>query len=169
LDRDGVLSEEPTTGGWLPPRAPGGQPPPQFESAPPEPEPEPEAAPPAAERPIVFQQPTQPGNGAATTSVVLGIVGILLLLVSLGAGFLSVPVSVGAWIAGVQGRNRVARGETMSGDGLARAGVVLGIVGVVIGVIGTVVWIVLFASGFDFEEFRRDLEQLQRDLEEPSR
>jgi hypothetical protein len=94
--------------------------------------------------------------------VVLGIVGILLLMLSLGAGFLSVPVSVGAWISGVQGRKRVARGETSIGDGLAHAGVLLGIVGVVIGVIGTVVWITLIASGFDLEEFRRELEQRSR-------
>ncbi len=101
--------------------------------------------------------------------MVLGIFGIFLLLLSFGAGFLSVPVSVGAWIAGVQGRKRVARGETTSGDGLAHAGVVIGIVGVVIGVIGTIVWIALLASGFDIDEFRRDLEELQRDLEEGSR
>jgi hypothetical protein len=85
--------------------------------------------------------------------------GILLLILSLGFGLLSLPLSLGAWIAGFQGRKRVARGETTYGDGLAHAGVVLGIVGVVLAVIGIVVWIVLIASGLDLEELRRDLER----------
>jgi tetrahydromethanopterin S-methyltransferase subunit C len=130
----------------------------------------PPPAQPAAERPILFQKPAQPSNGAATTSLILGVLGIVLVLFTAGAGFLfSLPASIAAWIAGAQGRKRVARGETAHGDGLAHAGVVLGIVGVVIGVIGTLVWVALLASGFDLEEFRRDLEELQRDLEEPSR
>jgi hypothetical protein len=163
LDRDGVLSDDPTTGGWLPPRAPGGQPPPQFESAPQEPEPEPEAARPVGERPIVFQKPAQQSNGAATTSLILGVLGVVLVLFTAGAGFLfSLPASIAAWIAGAQGRKRVASGETAYGDGLAHAGVVLGIVGVVLGVIGMVVWIVLIASGLDLEELRRDLERQSR-------
>jgi hypothetical protein len=80
-----------------------------------------------------------------------------------GAGFFfSLPASIAAWIVGAQGRKRVARGESASGDGLAHAGVVLGIVGVVLGVIGMVVWIVLIASGLDIEELRRDLEERSR-------
>jgi hypothetical protein len=164
LDRDGVLSDEPTTSGWLPPRAPGGQPAPQFESAPEdEPDPVPGTEPTAAavaERPIVFQAPSGQSNGAATTSVVLGILGITLLLLTAGVGFLfSLPLSIAAWVAGFQGRKRVARGETTYGDGLAHAGVVLGIVGVVLGIVGMVVWIALIASGLDLEELRRDLER----------
>ena len=87
LDRDGVLSDEPTTSGWLPPQAPGGQPAPLFDSTPePEaPQPEPAAAP-FAERPIVFQTPARQGNGAATTSLVLGILGLVLLLFTAGRG-----------------------------------------------------------------------------------
>jgi hypothetical protein len=87
----------------------------------------------------------------------------VLVLFTAGAGFLfSLPASIAAWIAGAQGRKRVASGETTAGDGLAHAGVVLGIVGVVLGVIGMVVWIVLVASGLDIEELRRDLEQRSR-------
>jgi hypothetical protein len=160
VDRDGLLSDEPSTSDWLPPRAAGGQPPPQFESAPPEAEAGPS---PPAERPIVFQRPAQPSNGAATTSLILGVLGLVLVLFTAGAGFLfSLPASIAAWIAGAQGRKRVAKGQTTEGDGLAHAGVVLGIIGVVLGVIGMVVWIVLIASGLDVEELRRDLEQRSR-------
>ena len=143
----------------MPPRAPGAQPAPQFEPAPPEEE-RAAAAPASAERPPVFQTPSQPGNGAATTALVLGIIGMLLVVFTAGAGFLfSIPVSIAAWIAGLQGRKRVASGQTPAGDGLAHAGVILGIVGVVLGVIGMIVWIALIASGLDLEELRRDLEQ----------
>jgi hypothetical protein len=162
VDRDGLLSDEPSTSGWLPPRAPGGQPAPQFEPAPPEPEPEPEPTPPpATERPIVFQRPAQQSNGAATTSVILGGLGVVLVLFTAGAGFLfSLPVSIAAWIAGAQGRKRVSRGETEYGDGLAHAGVVLGIVGVILGVVGMVVWVVLILAAPDLiDELRRDLEE----------
>jgi hypothetical protein len=95
---------------------------------------------------------------------VLGILGVTLLLFTAGVGFLfSLPLSIAAWIAGFQGRKRVARGETTYGDGLAHAGVVLGIVGVVLGVVGMIVWVALIASGLDLEELRRDLEQRSND------
>jgi hypothetical protein len=94
------------------------------------------------------------------TALVLGILGMLLVVFTAGAGFVfSIPASIAAWIAGVQGRKRVAAGQTRTGDGLAHAGVILGIVGVVLGVIGMIVWIALIASGLDLDELRRDLEQ----------
>jgi tetrahydromethanopterin S-methyltransferase subunit D len=91
---------------------------------------------------------------------VLGIFGVLLVVLTAGAGFLfSIPVSVAAWITGAQGRKRVRTGQATTGDGLAHAGVILGIVGVVLGVIGAIVWVALIASGVDLEELRRDLER----------
>jgi hypothetical protein len=91
---------------------------------------------------------------------VLGILGVLLVIFTAGAGFLfSIPASIAAWIAGVQGRKRVRTGRTQTGDGVAHAGVILGIVGVVLGVVGMIVWIALVASGVDLDELRRDLEQ----------
>lgn len=90
----------------------------------------------------------------------LGILGIMLVVLTAGAGFLfSLPVSIAAWITGGQGRKRVASGQTTTGDGLAHAGLVLGIVGVVLGVVGMVVWVALVLSGFDLDELRRDLER----------
>jgi hypothetical protein len=108
----------------------------------------------------MFQTPAQPGNGAATTALVLGILGLVLVVFTAGAGFaFSLPASIGAWIAGVQGRKRVAAGQTTTGEGLAHAGVILGIAGVVLGVVGMIVWVALIASGLDLEELRRDLER----------
>ena len=90
----------------------------------------------------------------------LGILGVTLVVLTAGAGFLfSLPVSIAAWIAGAQGRRRVKSGQTTAGEGLAHAGVILGIVGVVLGVVGMIVWIALIAAGLDLEELRRDLEQ----------
>ncbi len=145
-----------------------------FEPAPPDepepPEPDPAVAawnapaaatpPPVREHPIYLQASSRPGNGAATTSLVLGIIGIVLVILTLGIGFLfSLPASVAAWVVGARGRKRVATGQTTSGDGIAHAGVVLGIVGVILGVVGAVVWIALIASGLDLEELQRDLER----------
>jgi hypothetical protein len=113
-----------------------------------------------AERPVLFQTPAQPGNGAATTSLVLGILGVLLVIFTAGAGFLfSLPISIAAWITGAQGRKAVASGKTKAGDGTAHAGLILGIVGLVLGVVGMVVWVALVLSGLDLEELRRDLER----------
>jgi hypothetical protein len=124
----------------------------------------------SSERPIIFQTPARQSNGAATTSLVLGVLGVTLVLFTAGVGFLfSLPLSIAAWIAGAQGRRRVASGETTSGDGVAHAGVILGIVGVVLGVIGMVVWIVLIASGLDVDDLRRELErQSNPDLDNAS-
>jgi hypothetical protein len=108
----------------------------------------------------MFQTPAQPGNGAATTSLVLGILGLLLVVFTAGAGFLfSLPISIAAWITGAQGRKAVASGKTKAGDGIAHAGLILGIVGLVLGVVGMVAWVALVLSGFDLEELRRDLER----------
>ena len=157
------MADEPIAGGWLPPAAPGGRPAPQFEPAPPEPEPAPE--PPKdvaaawstpADRPrFTPAKPTSPPNGLATTSLVLGIVGLLLVIVAP----LSLPVSIAAWITGAQSRKRIAAGLTDQGEGSARGGVILGIIGVVIGLLVVTAWIVLVALGVDLEELRRDLER----------
>jgi hypothetical protein len=96
-------------------------------------------------------------NGAAVTSLVLGLLGILLLVPT--AGVLSLPCSVAAWVTGVQARRRIASGITNVGEGMAKAGRILGIVGAVAAVIVIVVWVVLLATGFDFEQLQRDLER----------
>ena len=110
-----------------------------------------------AERPTFTPAPrsTSPPNGLATTSLVLGIVGLLLVIFAP----LSLPVSIAAWITGAQSRKRIAAGLTDQGEGSARGGVILGIVGVVLGLLVVTAWIVLVALGVDLEELRRDLER----------
>jgi hypothetical protein len=135
-----------------------------FEPAPPEPDPEPEAPVAAwsasAERPPFPRPAAEPGNGLATTSLVLGMLGLLIIFPSLGLLFVfSLPFSIGAWVTGQLGRKQVTRGLTKVGDGIAHAGIILGIVGIIVAVLGAVVWIVLIASGIDLEELRRELER----------
>jgi hypothetical protein len=157
------MADEPTSSGWLPPRAPGGEPPPRFEPAPPEPEPEPPAAPASApashERsPFAAPRSTQ-SNGLAVTALVLGIIGLTLLVITLGLAFVfTLPCSIAAWIFSAQARARIAVGETAAGRGQAHAAYILGVLGVVLGVMAMVGWIVAIASGLDLDQLRQDLE-----------
>jgi hypothetical protein len=162
------MADEPTASGWLPPRAPGGAPPPQYENAPDEleaPEPQPAAAavvPPAPSprpRQFVKTAPSQT-NGLALTALILGIIGVTVLLLTLGLGFLfTLPCSIAAWICAAQARARIAVGETTAGRGHAQAGYILGVLGVVLGVMAMVGWIAAIASGLDLEELRDDIER----------
>jgi hypothetical protein len=114
--------------------------------------------PPAAPRSATAAPPQT--NGLALTAVILGTIGIGLILVTAGLGFLfSLPCSVGAWICGAQARTRYDLGETSTGRGQAQAGYVLGVIGVVIGVVAAVGWIVWLASGGDLEQLQRDIER----------
>ena len=150
------MADEPTSSDWLPPRAPGGEPPPRFEPAPPEPEPEPEPAVPRA-RPV--QQRSTQSNGLAVTALVLGIIGLTLLVITLGLAFVfTLPCSIAAWIFSAQARARIAVGETAAGRGQAHAAYILGVLGVVLGVMAMVGWIVAIASGLDLDQLRQDLE-----------
>ena len=158
------MADEPTSSGWLPPRAPGAQPAPRFEPAPPEPERVQPAAPPAAptgDRPVfVKTAATGQSNGLALTSLILGIIGVALLVVSLGLAFIfTLPCSIGAWICAAQARARIAVGEATTGRGQAQAGYILGVLGVVLGVMAMVGWIVAIASGLDLDELRQELER----------
>jgi hypothetical protein len=158
---------------WLPPRAPGGQPPPRFDTVPERPSAEPEPAPapyepprpPQGDRPVFV--PAKPGsrpNALAIAGLVLGITGLALLLLSLGLGFVfALPCSIAAWLCSSRARARINAGDEVSGAGQAKAGYWLGVAGVALGVAAMVIWIALIASGFDIEEFRDDLE---RELEQ---
>jgi uncharacterized membrane protein YccC len=123
--------------------------PPDTEAARPTPA-TPETAPwsASAERPAFLRPTPEPRNNAATTSLVCGVIGLLVVLFTLGGGFwLSLPFSIVAWLKGA------------SGEGTAHAGRVLGIVGVILAVIGAVVWLLILASvDFDIDELRRQLE-----------
>jgi hypothetical protein len=159
------MADEPTSSGWLPPRAPGADPAPRYESAPPEeadaPDPQPAAAPVAPVRRSTFVKPAgSETNGLALTALILGIIGVTVLLLTLGLGFLfTLPCSIAAWICAAQARARIAVGETTAGRGHAQAGYILGVLGVVLGVMAMIGWIAAIASGLDLEELRDDIER----------
>lgn len=86
------------------------------------------AFPPPAPRPIPVQAQ---GNGAVA-SLVLGIVGLSLLLISFGLlSFLTLPVSATGWGLGRSAR-RAADSRGVPRPAAAQAGEVLGIVGTVL-------------------------------------
>jgi hypothetical protein len=177
------MSDEPGTHrGWLPPNAPGAQPPPRFDAvpspppAPPSAPPAPEWSPPGADWRAQADAPPAPGrptftreqargqrNTTAAWALGLGIAGLSLLLVSLGTLFLiTLPCSIAAWVLGRKAQGMLERGETGAGQGQVTAALWLGRVGVIAGVAALVVFVALVASGFDFEQFRDDL---QRELD----
>jgi hypothetical protein len=167
-----AMADESEIRGWLPPRAPGGQAPPHFEPAPPEPPPaspgwQPPSAepqPPAEQRtwePMLVPSARPEGQGLAIGAIVLGVLSVGLLLMSLGTSFLfSMPMSGAAWAFGARARQRSP--ET----GPAQAAVVIGMVGVGLAAAAAVIWIVLFSAGFTLEDLR---DWLERKLDEQRR
>ena len=150
--------------GWLPPQAPGGQPPPRFDMVVPERVEPRKVEPPEPPHFGPRQRPAAPGpavpNGLALTALILGMLGVLLLLLTLGLlWFVALPCSIAAWMCGAQARNRINLGEATSGRGQANAGYLLGVAGVVIGVAAAVGWIVYFANGGDLDQLQRDIER----------
>ena len=142
---------------WLPPEAPGGAPPPHWRApeddtavfdhprfAPPTPQPQPV---PAAQPSADGYTAAREANGAATASLVLGICGLVLFLLD-GFGLifvLNLPCSIAAWVLGRRALARIARGETPTQKGTARAGLVLGIVGTIVGGAAIAAWGVVYA------------------------
>jgi hypothetical protein len=97
--------------------------------------------------PMVQPGPVEPGNGKATASLVLGIVGLTFLFFGAGLFFcwISLPCSILAWIFGPLGKRDVDEGKTTRGDGAAKAGFWMGLVGTIVGVLALAAWIVGFA------------------------
>jgi apolipoprotein N-acyltransferase len=77
-------------------------------------------------------------EGTAVAALVLGIFGLI-----------SCPVvlSIPALIVGNQALSKIRHDASLQGEGLARAGVILGWIGVGLGVIGVVIAVLLFAVG----------------------
>jgi hypothetical protein len=149
--------------GWLPPTAPGANPPPRFDA--PAEQPAPPAPPPSGPT-FVRPTPPPPGerNATAGWAMALGISGLLLVVLSLGSLFiLTLPLSGAAWALARKAQRRIESGETSQGEGQATAALWLGRIGVIAGVAALVVFIVLIASGVDLEQLRDDLE---RELDE---
>jgi hypothetical protein len=151
--------------GWLPPRAPGADPPPRFDAPVEEPAPARPEPPPSGP---TFVRPSAPPRGernaAAAWAMALGITGLVLVVLSLGSLFiLTIPLSGAAWALARKAQRRIESGATTQGEGQATAALWLGRIGVIAGVAALVVFIVLVASGVDLEQLRDDL---QRELDE---
>ncbi len=132
----GRVSEKPVTpSGWLPPIAPGSEPPPPLE--------------PARPSPGVGPSPQ------AVWALVLAIGGLSLLLISFGTLFIvTLPCSAAAWVLALR-----ARANAPADSGQALAALWIARIGVMAGIAAAVVFIALLASGFDFEQLRDDLER----------
>jgi hypothetical protein len=164
---------------FLPPEPPGPEPDitaPPAKAAPPPPPPPPSPqqtygyppAPPGYGQPQPWGPPPQPvpENGVAVAGFVLSIVGLGLLVISFG---LSTIVSLGLGIGGVvcslQGKRRVAAGETPKHGGLAQAGLIIGWVGIGLSILAIVAWIAVIAisAGEDESIFDPDTTRALRE------
>ncbi len=73
---------------------------------------------------VAAPAPPEPGTGKAVTALVFGLVGLLILLITFGFGFVvSLPAGITAWAVG-----RAAAKEGTGAPRVAKAGMVLGIV-----------------------------------------
>jgi hypothetical protein len=90
-------------------------------------------------------------EGSAIVALVLGILGIMACPL-----ILSIP----AVIVGNQARTKIREDPTLEGDGMARAGVILGWIGIGLAVAGVVVAVLALVVGVttsgDIEPFLRD-------------
>jgi hypothetical protein len=102
------------------------------------------------------EYPAGPGYGAPpptgnnTKGVIALVLGILGFVFAICCSLLGLIIGVVAIILGRVARKEIAStGGAQGGDGMAKAGFILGIVDVVISVILIIVGIVLSANGFD--------------------
>jgi hypothetical protein len=93
---------------------------------------------PTGQQAVAYAGAAQRTEGLAITSLVLGI-----------AGFAICPLvcHILAIVLGTQARNKIRNDPTLGGDGLARAGVILGWVGVGLTVLFAIIAILAFAVG----------------------
>lgn len=124
----------------------------------------------AREAKPVFVQPakgTRPKSSLDTAATVLGVIGMGLLVITLGLGaLLALPFSLAAWTCA-----SIARRQTPDSAGQRSLGWRLGVTGVALGLGAAIIWTALEASGFGalewLEGIQRDLEEQQRQLESP--
>lgn len=93
--------------------------------------------------------PTHPSSNNAMIAMVLGIVSLVLFVVLLCTAFL-MPISAAAAIpAIILGRNArkeiAASGGHLAGDGMARAGIIMGWINIALSVLSILAWCALFA------------------------
>ena len=98
-----------------------------------------------------------PTHGQATTSMVLGIVGLGSIVLACGIGLVVSPV---AWVLGSRSLKAIrASGGRLGGEGQAKAGKIMGIIGtvlLVLAIVGLIAFIALVAgsagvdSGYEY-------------------
>jgi hypothetical protein len=111
-----------------------------------------------AERPPIG--PAAAANPAAVWALIFGITGLIVLVLSLGFGFLlALPCSAAAWFLARRAAARIARGESGRGAGQAQAALWLGRIGTVASVAAMIAFIALSVLGYDFEALRDNLQQ----------
>lgn len=93
-----------------------------------------------------YGMPAKLPQGMAVSSLVLGIVGLLLACLAFGAVFGIVAV-----ILGIMALGRVKRGVN-GGRGLAIAGIVTGALAILGGIVAGIVWVSLGSLGGDVAE-----------------
>jgi hypothetical protein len=136
------------TQGFQPPRAPGASddvPPARWEARPAQGDGAARmvVATSSSARQLVRAGEHPPRNAQAIASLVIGIAGLALLVVSVGLSFIvSLPCAIIALNLGREGRRR-AMAEGIGGQRAARAGIRLGIAGCVLCVLAAVAWILV--------------------------
>ena len=78
---------------------------------------------------------------------ILGALGLLAIVVTLGffffVGFISLPLSIAGMICGRLGAQKVDRGELPTGRGISQAAFVVGLVGLILHVLTAIVVVVI--------------------------
>jgi len=91
------------------------------------------------QKPYVYQQPpSPPTSGLAIGSLVASILGLT---------FVPTIGCIVGLILGYMAKRQIAESQgTMGGDGLAKAGIIIGWVGVGLTVLGICIWLVVFVG-----------------------
>ena len=96
--------------------------------------------------------PSEPGNGEAVASFVLGIAALSMLLVTFGfSTILSLACAAIAIFLGRKAKQKVDRGDTRKHRGLAQAGFIMGLIGVPLSIIAIAGWTLVILSD-DFQQ-----------------
>ncbi len=180
-DGQGPPGPETPVHGFLPPHAPGAQPPRRWDVGAPgaaaaagaqapiaavevqPPAPPPSTAPAAGWAPPAaaprYVESAGPRNQGAVASLVLGILAVGGVVVTVGIfALLTLPTAVAAWVMGRRATQRADR-EGAGQRGTAQAGFVLGVLGVVLSVIAIAVWAVLLSDDSFVRELEREIER----------
>jgi hypothetical protein len=131
-----------------------GQPPPAYGQPPPG-----YSQPPPGYAPWAYTPP-QPDNNPAIVGFIFSLVGIALLLFTVGlSSIVSLGCSITAVVAGRKGIKRVDAGATPKHRGFAQAGFWVGVAGVLLALVATAIWVIVAVAAATDEEFRDELDR----------